>query len=317
LIAYISNQENMRKLSAFWKKDFLNKLIITLFFLLAMAGLAFAFLITRLPSGKSINGVIDDFFPTTTEDPRLVMTRAAGISLTQIAAATASVQPTMTTMPFDHFKKTPSRMPAQLTQATPTNIPTITKAITPVQAITSSPTGTPIRLTLTPSKLKSTLNPANTPNPSALVPNGFGNLTCIPKNNAQRGIVLDVLDGITIKVMVDNLVYVVRYIGVQLPTNVDFAKLAAFSNGDMTFGREIFLIQEVTDKDESGRLLRYVSTRDQFPGAELLKKGLVFAVDAPPNSACAAAFQDLEQSARNAKSGIWEFPSIIPTAMKP
>lgn len=295
----------MRKLLDFWNKDILNKLIVSASGLLVLAFFGFIALIFTMPAGKSFSGAIGEYFPTPTLEPRAVLTHSAEIAQTQIAAATASVPPTITTMPFTPFAKTstPTNGPAlQLIETTP--LPSATATFpAPTATPLPSPTFTPIPPTkaiATPTLAGTKPAPSATPQSSSSV-----SMACIPSNPAQKGKVLDVLDGNTIKVMIDGLSYVVRYIGIDTPANPNYAKLAAITNGDLVFAQEVTLIPDVTDKDANGRLLRYVKVGDKFPSVVLLEKGLATAVDTPPNSACAQAYQSVEQTARDSQTGLW------------
>lgn len=291
----------MQRLSAFWKQDFVNKLIVIISVLLVLGISVVVTLFFLMPAGKSVTGMIGEVFPTRTLEPRLLLTRNAGSVMTQSAAATASVPPTITTMPFAPLLPSPTPGPnpilepvatATLFVPTATLLPTLTPAL-------QSPTPT-----LPPSRPSSSATPQIAGSPATL--------DCLPANPPQKGKVLDVLDGTTIKVLIDGFAYVVRYIGIEPPANPDYARLATLTNGDLVFAQEVTLIPDVTDKDENGRLLRYVKVGGKFPSLELLKKGLATAVDLPPNSACAKSYQSLEQIARDAKIGIW-----VPTPTLP
>lgn len=307
----------MQKLSHFWKKDIVNKLIAVIAVLLTVgiSALIAAFLFL-MPSGKSASGLVGEIFPTNTLEPRLKLTQIAEDVLTQVAAATASVPPTITTMPFTPFAQTPtSESGPALVQIQASPSPTATVTF-PAPSATLMPTSTSTPVAPTKSIATSTLT-GTKPAPSAAPQTGSPvNTTCIPVGPAQKGKVLDVLDGNTIKVLIDGLAYVVRYIGIETPVNPYYAKLATLTNGDLVFAQEVTLIPDVADKDSSGRLLRYVKAGDKFPSIELLEKGLATAVDMPPNLACSKTYQNIAQTARDNKVGLWiptpTFP-IMPT----
>jgi endonuclease YncB( thermonuclease family) len=313
------NKDYMQKLSTFWKQDFVNKLIVIISVFLVLGVSVIVALLFLMPAGKSGAAVIGEIFPTRTLEPRMVLTHIAESVLTQSAAATASVPPTITTMPFTPFVKSPtpeSGSALELIQASPS--PTATSTL-PAPTATLSPSSTP---TLpTPIPTKSIVNPTSaTLKPTSSATSQIGsaaNLACIPANPSQKGKVVDVLDGNTIKVLINGLAYVVRYIGIDIPANPNYAKLAAITNGDLVFAKEVTLIPDVTDKDANGRLLRYVKIGDQFPSIELLEKGLATAIDTPPNSACARTYQSTEQAARESKTGIWMPIPTLPVIATP
>lgn len=292
----------MRELVDFWNKDIINKLIVIISVLLVLAIFAFIILILNMPAGRTVSGAIGEYFPTATLEPKVVLTRSAEKAKTQSAAATASVVPTMTTMPFTPIVKSPTPGEAPTTEPTPTSLPaTATLPPTPKPIIpTSTPVASP---TLAGSQPASGVTP---------LPGNPANSACIPANPSKKGRVLDVLDGNTIKVIIDGLTYVVRYIGVETPTNPIYTKLAAQANGKLVFAKEVTLVADVTEKDANGRLLRYVKVGDTFVNLELIQKGLATTLDSNPNSACASVFMSAEQTAHSGNVGLWK-PTPAPS----
>jgi len=135
---------------------------------------------------------------------------------------------------------------------------------------------------------------------------------CIPGNTPQTGKAVSVLDGNTIKALIDGLVYVVRYIGVSAPQDTVNGEKARLENVNLVFGKDIVLIVDQSDKDANGRLLRYVLVDDTFVNFKLIQLGLGSALDTPPDSACYQVFKQAEKSAAGAPiSG--STPTQIPT----
>ena len=269
----------MKRLIRFWKKDFVNKLIV-LVVLLITAALAFDLILLIKPkaSGTSLLG---DLFPTPTIDQKVILTQHAQTAVYQIAMATASVPPTMTTIPFTPMPRTATFTPTPVTPSPTAYIP----PSTPQAALTQAGTGTP--------------DLSQTPNPAP-------GLDCIPGATVQNGKAVDIVDGTTIKALIDGLVYTVRYLGIELPQDANFAGQAAALNGKLVFGKEISLIADGADKDQLGRLLRYVKVGEKFVNLELVQQGLATTENIDPLLSCADAFKKAEQSAREAKSGIWK-----------
>lgn len=110
----------------------------------------------------------------------------------------------------------------------------------------------------------------------------------------------------------DGLVYVVRYIGVELPQDDAYAMDAYLANSEFVFRKDVILIGDRMYKDSGGRLLRYVLAGDTFVNVELLQKGLGKAVDAPPNSSCSQIFKAAEESAIQSAQGMWAVPTPSP-----
>jgi micrococcal nuclease len=194
--------------------------------------------------------------------------------------ATASVPPTMTTMPLVTF--------------------------TP---LIKSPTSTPPVVTPTPTNMSPATTPSATLTPTGSLPAG---MACIPGNQRQYGKALEIIDGNTIKVLINGLVYQVRYIGVKLPDDMNTALLTAAKNGELVYLKDLTLIGDGADKDQVGRLLRYVMAEDQFINLELIQQGYAYADAAEPLSSCGQVFKDAEQAAQAAKSGIWKFIPATP-----
>jgi len=129
---------------------------------------------------------------------------------------------------------------------------------------------------------------------------------CIPNTPAQIGKVIDIIDGYSIKVIIDGLVYTVRYLGIELPEDANFAGGASALNGKLVFGKEVSLIADSPEKDQFGRLLRYVKLDETFVNLELIQQGLATTKNTDPLFSCAEVFKNAEQSAREARRGIWK-----------
>ena len=272
----------MKNLKVLFKKDIITVLIVLVSLLLVAAFLATLYLIFKTPSAASI---ASELFPTKTLQFKAILTNAA---LTREAMASAPSAPTITTMPL-----TPN---ASVLTLSP-ELPSATQELQlPLQ-----PTRTPVQLTSTVVVLTQTQG--------ATLSNSAGS-ACIPGNNSQAAKVVEIVDGNTVRVLINGLVYTVRYIGIAVPASPVYARAATFANGKLAFAKEVMLIQDKTDKDEAGRLLRYVKAGDTFVNLELLKQGLGVAADTPPNSSCAQVFAGAEQKARQSQVGQW---SATPT----
>lgn len=188
---------------------------------------------------------------------------------------------------------------AQKTPAgqTPTSAPALIPTFTPM------PPAATLELPPIPQAL-----PSATPEPAETV--SAADTSCVPGNPAQTGTVIEVLDGNTMRVYIEKLVYVVRYIGVAAPTDKIFADMARQKNSELTFGAEVTLIPDAVDKDDRGRLLRYVLIGDLLVNQEIINLGLGSALDSPPNLPCAQRFSRAEESARASMLGMWK---VIPT----
>jgi endonuclease YncB( thermonuclease family) len=264
----------------FWKKDIINKLIVIVLLGLVGAVFAFGWLIFSLPQGRSLTKAFADLLPqqaTPTFDVNSYLTPATNIPG---VVSTANERPTL-----------------QPTYAIPSPAP---KVELPIPTLELLPTPT------------RELPAQPLPTPTQAVSNGSA---CIPNNPHQTGRVLEVVDGNTVRILIkDNgLVYVIRYIGIVSPVDKKISVVAKQKNTDLVYGKEVVLIKDVNDKDDRGRLLRYVMVGDTFVNFEMIKQGLGTALDVPPDSACAQTFQQVEQSASGSLLGVWS-PTATPSS---
>jgi len=117
--------------------------------------------------------------------------------------------------------------------------------------------------------------------------------------------VVDVIDGDTIVVEGGLLV---RYIGIDAPEKNEGLYLQAQkANEELVRGKRVRLEKDVSDKDNYGRLLRYVYVDGDgvFVNAELVRSGLADAKAYPPDVKYQAYLDALEKEARQTKKGLW------------
>ena len=159
--------------------------------------------------------------------------------------------------------------------------------------------------------------PANTLIPPPTTTRGFipvTGVTCLPDNPPQTGRVLDIVDGDTIVVVLDQdgKAYSVRYIGMDAPENTGkiepFGLEAAEKNRDLTYGKTVSLIKDVSETDGLGRLLRYVIADGIFLNYELVAQGYAKVASFPEDIACISEFQAAEKQASAWKLGVWGEP---------
>ena len=211
------------------------------------------------------------------------------------------------------------RSPSEKAQSTPTaeirsdiviitSTPRPTSTIAPTRTLaptyTSAPTGANIAI--------------DTPVIDPTSVNFFIAVTgasCIPNHTAQTGKVVDVVDGDTIKVLLeeDGRTYTVRYIGMDTPeytTKIEFyGSEAAVKNVKLVMQKTVALIKDVSETDRYGRLLRYVIADNIFVNYELVAQGFANTASFPPDIACIPTFQEAERKAASANLGLWNAPS--------
>ncbi len=314
-------KDRIKQLVNFWQRDIINKMIMLISGFLLMMAVGILGLIIFMPGGKSVSGVIGNYFPSSTPSAKEVMTLASSGAATRSAIATASVPPTITTMPFPTFAASATPEPSNTGQPNvpPTAVPQEPSATPSATQTLMPPTPTASRMptatripTSTRIPTAAPTAPNGTPQPTSSVPNVLpAGLECIPNNPAQTGKVLSVIDGNTIKVLINGFAYNVRYIGVQISTNKHYALLASVTNNKLAFAKQVTLIPDAVDKDASGYLLRYVLVGDSMPALDMLKQGVLSTADIPPSFACAQTFQAAQQTAQSQQIGIW-VPTVTP-----
>lgn len=121
-----------------------------------------------------------------------------------------------------------------------------------------------------------------------------------------------VVDGDTIEVIVDDTEYTVRYIGIDTPELDDtrpeyraLAEEATQANMGMVEGKNVGLQKDVSERDQYGRLLRYVFVGLQFVNAELVSDGYAWAVSYPPDTSYDSFFRGLASEAEQEGLGVW------------
>jgi endonuclease YncB( thermonuclease family) len=133
--------------------------------------------------------------------------------------------------------------------------------------------------------------------------------------------VVEVVDGDTIKVEIDGVVYSVRYIGINSPETNHPSKgqerlgpEATAANAQLVAGKTVFLEKDVSETDRYGRLLRYVYVGDVFVNRELVRLGFAQVSTFPPDVKYEDVFGDAQHAARQAGRGLWAGPTETPTA---
>jgi endonuclease YncB( thermonuclease family) len=121
--------------------------------------------------------------------------------------------------------------------------------------------------------------------------------------------VTEVHDGDTIWVRIDGDSFKVRYIGMNAPEIGDnlqpFGNEATDYNRQLVENQTVYLVQDVSDTDQYGRLLRYVFVGDTFVNAELVRVGLARAKNYPPDTLYSDFLFEMQSAAKAARLNIW------------
>lgn len=124
---------------------------------------------------------------------------------------------------------------------------------------------------------------------------------------------VSVIDGDTVDVSIDGLVFRVRYIGIDTPEKSDpFYEEATTANRELVGFQTVTLVTEITNTDQHNRLLRYLFVGDLFVNYELMSNGYAKNFSYPPDTACQQSFLEAQLKARTAGKGLWE-PTATPT----
>ena len=177
------------------------------------------------------------------------------------------------------------------------------QTMTPTQTVFIEPSSTFTALPTTTPSLLPTAKPTADPR------------VCIPDDTSQLyGTVVSIIDGDTIRVDIDGLVYAVRYIGVSAPSLKDpvehYANEATARNKELVYQKAVTLIQDVSDMDSYGRKLRYVLVDNLFVNQALIVEGYAEVYEHQADTACQETFQRAEQMAGQNMLGIWALKAL-------
>ena len=143
----------------------------------------------------------------------------------------------------------------------------------------------------------------------------------IPPEHGVSAEVLRVIDGGTIEVSINGETYKVRYIGIEIPETKHperpgewMGPEAATQNEKLVGGKTVILEKDVLERDEHGRLLRYVWVGDLMVNVELVRLGYVEVSTYPPHVIYQDLFLQLQQEAREAGRGLWGAHTATPEA---
>ncbi|MCA9366497.1 thermonuclease family protein [Candidatus Kaiserbacteria bacterium] len=129
-----------------------------------------------------------------------------------------------------------------------------------------------------------------------------------PHASVVTATVVRVIDGDTIMVTQNGQEERVRYIGIDTPEldgDECYAAEATNLNSSLVFGHEVTLERDVSDRDQYGRLLRYVFVGDELVNEQLVRDGAAKVIKIQPDTARFDELKAVEQTARSQKLGLW------------
>ncbi|NWF67880.1 MAG: thermonuclease family protein [Chloroflexi bacterium] len=135
----------------------------------------------------------------------------------------------------------------------------------------------------------------------------FDDSATTPSGSSPQGetaLVTRIIDGDTIDVRIGDVGYRVRYVGVNTPEDDEPCYAAARdANAALVEGQTVTLVQDVSNTDRFGRLLRFVYVGSTFVNQELMRQGYAEAVLYQPDDAFHSEFVQLEDEAARAGRG--------------
>jgi micrococcal nuclease len=131
-----------------------------------------------------------------------------------------------------------------------------------------------------------------------------------PQGPTVQALVVDIVDGDTIKVEIDGQVYPLRYIGIDSPEiGLPYADDATIADEQLVDGATVYLETDVSDTDRFDRLLRYVwlarGSGWLLVNRELVRLGEAVSAAYPPDTKYQALFDAAQVEALAAAVGIW------------
>jgi micrococcal nuclease len=137
----------------------------------------------------------------------------------------------------------------------------------------------------------------------------IGRFASPPSPLLEKALVTRVIDGDTVQLQDGEMV---RYIGIDAPETVDpnepvgcFGPEASARNKELVEGKYVELMSGAQDRDEYGRLLRYVFVDGIFVNAELITEGYARQFGYGDERRFQQVFVQLEQYSIGRKSGLW------------
>ena len=119
----------------------------------------------------------------------------------------------------------------------------------------------------------------------------------------EEAVVTRVIDGDTIEIEGGERV---RYIGIDTPeVGEPYYQEATEANRNLVEGKRVRLEKDVDDRDEYGRLLRYVWIYHTMVNAELVRLGYAYSYSYRPNIRYQEYILQVEKEAREQKRGLW------------
>jgi len=124
--------------------------------------------------------------------------------------------------------------------------------------------------------------------------------------------VVEVLDGDTFVADIDGEQVQVRLIGIDAPEKGECWSAEAANTLRRLLGARVELKIDESDRDQYGRLLRYVTQADTDVNQEMVRLGAAIARPYPPDTSRERELETAQQTAREAGTGLWSATACGP-----
>ncbi len=133
------------------------------------------------------------------------------------------------------------------------------------------------------------------------------NVQTSQQQKVQEGKVLKVIDAITIQVKINEKIFTVKYLGLDIPNNVDpyLNKKATDLNNYLVNDRNIQLEKDTIESDKFGNLLRYVYADGEMINQKILINGYASLANDYHNFSKRSLFETLYTQSLQEKRGFW------------
>lgn len=156
-----------------------------------------------------------------------------------------------------------------------------------------------------PSDLSTASATSSSPDATTGTTGATGDTTLSAGDSAR---VTHVTDGDTIDVSLDGRDERVRLVGINAPEATHdecFSGEATAALADLVEGRSVRLVRDESDRDDYGRLLRYVFVGDTFVNEALVRHGFAQAYRYEPDTAEADRLEAAQAAAEREQAGLW------------
>lgn len=144
-----------------------------------------------------------------------------------------------------------------------------------------------------------------------------GDPAASPPADSEPATITAIQDGDTLEVSrSDGTTDTVRLIGINSPESSEcWASEATLALASLTpFGSDIAISQDTSDRDQFGRLLRYVWIGSFSVNEELVRRGAAISRRYAPDTTLAARFESAQAAAQQAGIGLWAPDACGPAA---